>query len=414
MRIIPILTAGAVSVFLYALVIEREALLAFASGPDTTDADTGTKTSEAAPEAADKTKDEDRVRVVALRSTARNINSAVVLRGRTAAKRQVEVRAETTARVISAPLRKGKHVHEGDVLCKLDTGTRPAELSEAKARLTEAKARHPEAEARLQEAHALLREAQINLTAAEKLSKDGYASETRLAAAEAAERTALASIASAESGLSATAAGIEAAAAGISAAEKELEHVTILAPFDGLLESDSAELGSLLQPGSLCATVIQLDEIKLVGFVPEADVDRVTTGAIARAKLASGAEVEGRVTFVSRSADSETRTFEVEITVPNADLSIRDGQTADISIEAPGTKAHLLPQSSLTLNNIGQLGVRLVGQDERVDFMPVTLIGDTTEGVWLEGLPETVSVIIVGQEFVTKGVAVHTTFKEAF
>lgn len=408
MRVIPILTAGTVSVFLYALVIERDALLAFARGSDTPAAET--------PSAAPAVEEipEDRVRVVALRSTARDINSAVVLRGRTSAKRQVEVRAETTARVISAPLRKGKHIAEGDELCILDPGTRPAELSEARARLAEAKARHPEAEARLQEAHALLKEAEINLTAAQKLSVEGYASETRLAAAEAAQRTALAAIAGAESGLSATAAGIEAAAAGVSAAEKELNHVTILAPFDGLLESDSAELGSLLQPGSLCATVIQLDEIKLVGFVPEAEVDRVTTGAIARAKLASGAEVEGRVTFVSRSADSETRTFEVEITVANEDLSIRDGQTADISIEAPGTKAHLLPQSALTLNQEGQLGVRLVGADQHVQFSAVDLIGDTTEGVWLGGLPESANVIVVGQEFVTQGVAVHTTYKEAF
>ena len=44
------------------------------------------------------------------------------------------------------------------------------------------------------------------------------------------------------------------------------------APFAGLLETDTAELGALLQTGSPCATIIQLDPIKFVGFVPEAEL----------------------------------------------------------------------------------------------------------------------------------------------
>ena len=197
-------------------------------------------------------------------------------------------------------------------------------------------------------------------------------------------------------------------------AEKEMERLTITAPFDGLLESDTAELGSLLQPGDLCGTVIQLDEIKLIGFVPEAEVDRVTIGAIATATLATGAEVQGKVTFVSRSADPETRTFEIDIVVENEDLRIRDGQTADIVISADGTKAHKLPQSALTLNKDGRLGVRIVGAESMVEFVPVTLLRDQADGVWLAGLPAQADVIIVGQDFVTHGVAVAATYKEAF
>lgn len=413
MRLIPILTAVIVTVFLYMLVIERDTLLAFARDTDANTEDATSAASEA--DAPDNTAvAENRVRVVAIKSKAREIDSAVILRGQTQAKRQVEVLAETTARVINAPLRKGTHVTQGQELCVLDSGTRPAQLSEARARLLEAKAKQPEAEARLEEAHALLKEAQINLTAAQKLSEGGFASETRLAAAEAAERTAVAAIASAESGLQTSAADVEAAAAAVSAAEKEIEHLTITAPFEGLLESDTAELGSLMQPGELCATVIQLDEIKLVGFVPEAEVDRVNVGASARAKLATGAEVQGRVTFVSRSSDPETRTFEIDILVPNQDLKIRDGQTADIVIAADGAYAHFLPQSALTLNRDGRLGVRVVGTNSKVEFVPVKLLRDQVDGVWLAGLPDEADVIIVGQDFVTQGVDVIATYKEAF
>ena len=96
-------------------------------------------------------------------------------------------------------------------------------------------------------------------------------------------------------------AAVQSADAGIAAAQTELDRLDIRAPFSGLLESDAAELGSLLQPGALCATVIQLNPIKMVGFVPEAEVDRVRLGAPAATRLASGREVLGRVTFLSRS-----------------------------------------------------------------------------------------------------------------
>ena len=425
MRIIPPITAVVVAATLYGLIMEREALLAYARGQEPAgDASTGgsadatgeitgesSATAVLAAEGGDIA-DISRVGVVALRSFATAIDNAVVLRGQTRALREVNVQAETSSTVISDPLRKGASVKAGDLLCELDPGTRPASLLEARARLAEAEARVPEAEAQLEEAHARLREAEINLTASQKLTKGGYASETQLASSEAAQRSALAAIATAETGLQSTQAGIESARATVAAAEKEMQRLKLTAPFDGILESDTAELGSLLQPGSLCATVIQLDTIKLVGFVPETQVNRVTLGAPAGARLATGKEIAGEVTFISRSADQDTRTFEVEITVPNPDLSVRDGQTAEIVIGAEGTKAHKLPQSALTLNNEGTLGVRIVKPDQTVGFVAVDMLRDTADGVWLGGLPEEADVIVVGQEFVTAGVAVLPTYRE--
>lgn len=405
MRLISLVNAVLVIVALYLVVFERDALFAFAGREDAaSQSDAGAEASDASAVQA--------VGVVALRSTAREIDSAVLLRGETKAIRQVEVLAETTSTVISEPKRKGTFVEAGDLLCELDPGSRPAQLAQAKAAKLEAESRVPEAEARLEEAHARVAEAEINLIAARKLSETGFGSETRRIAAEAEMSTAKAGIKAAEAELKATEAGIEAAEAAVAAAELELDRITIEAPFQGLLESDAAELGSLMQPGSLCATVIQLDPIKLVGFVPETEVNRVTVGAPAQAQLVTGLQVEGRVTFLSRSADETTRTFEVEITVPNPELLIRDGQTASIRIAAEGAKAHLLPQSALTLNNEGQLGVRTVGAGNIVDFVPIRLLRDTADGVWVGGLAETVDIIVVGQEFVTAGVVVAPTYKD--
>ncbi len=407
MRLISFINAALVIVALYFLVFERDALFAFAGRGDDEESTTS-ETEEAVVSPAN----ENAVRVVALRSVAREIDSAVLLRGQTKANRQVEVLAETTSTVISEPKRRGAFVEAGDLLCELDPGTRPASLAEAKAGKLEAESRIPEAEARLEEAHALVAEADINLKAARKLSETGFGSETRRVSSEAAMSSAEAGIKSAEAGLEATRAGIESAAAEVEAAQREIDRLTIEAPFQGLLESDTAELGSLMQPGTLCATIIQLDPIKLVGFVPETEVNRVQVGALASAQLVTGRQVEGRVTFLSRSADETTRTFEVEITVPNEDLTIRDGQTATIRISAEGAKAHLLPQSALTLSNEGQLGVRTVGAGDVVDFLPVRVLRDTAEGVWIDGLPETTDIIVVGQEFVVKGVTVNPTYQE--
>lgn len=441
MRLFPIVLTVLVAGVLLAWVLERDWFYAQLGLESATEQTAETTEPAIEPEAAAAPSD-GLIKVVARRSVAQVIETGIVLRGQTEALRQVDVRAETSSTVVSSPLRKGTFVEAGDEMCVLEPGTRGALLAEASARVNEAKARKaeaearvpeaqtrvPEAAARLAEAEARLEEALNNESVAVKLSEDGFAADTRvknaravLAAARASVAAAEAGIEGAKSGLSATQAGIESAQAGIESADagvaaamKEIDRLTIKAPFAGLLESDTAELGALLQPGGSCATIIQLDPIKLVAFVPETEVNRVKVGALAGAQLASSADLEvtGNVTFLSRSADPTTRTFRVEIEVPNSDLAIRDGQTAEILIQADGEDAHLLPASSMTLNDEGTLGVRTVDDAGIVSFIAVQLVRDTPQGVWLAGLPDKVNVITIGQEYVTEGVQVAPTFKD--
>lgn len=438
MRLIPILTAILVAAFLYGVVIERDRLLAFVQsvspaaligeGADTAD-ETATATPDVPEAAAPEEPVDGAVAVMARRSVAREVDTAVILRGETQALRQVDVLAESSGKVISTPLRKGAFVEAGQILCQLDPGTSVISLAEAESRLAEARARIPEtnaripeAEARIAEAKALLQEAQINANAATKLSQGGFASDTRVANTQAAVRSWEAGVRSAEAGLTAARAGmdgvdaaIQSAEAGVARAQTEIDNLTIHAPFSGLLETDTAELGSLMQTqggSALCATIIQLDPVKLVGFVPELSVNRIEVGANARARMTEGDDVEGRVTFLSRSADEVTRTFRVEITVANPDLALRAGQTAEIGVEADGALAHLLPQSALTLDDSGALGIRTITADSTALFMPVTVLRDTIQGVFVTGLPDTVDVIIMGQEYVTDGVPVAASFEE--
>lgn len=404
MRLMPLFTAIVVSIALYALVFERESLLAFAQ----------------VEPGVEETIDDvtlNPISVVAMTSQAVTVDSAVIMRGRTEAARQVTVASEISGLVISEPIRKGAFVDAGDLLCQLDPGTLAAQLAEGRARLAEAQGRVPEAQATVVEASARVREAEINVNVARRLSEDGFASETRLISAEAALEAANAGVQRASSQVISAQAGIEGAQATVAADQRAIERLNITAPFAGLLESDTSELGSLMQPGAPCATIIQLDPIKLVGFVPEASVSQITVGAMAGARLTTGQEVVGQVTFLSRSADEQTRTFRVEVRVPNADQLIGDGQTAEIIVASDGRMAHLLPASSLTLDNDGAIGIRaIVTQDgsnmDIARFMPVGIMRDTIDGIWVTGLPDTVDVIVVGQEYVTDGVPVIANMQQ--
>lgn len=411
MRIVPFLTAILVTALLFVLVMQRDALMSFAGiakdpAPANDASATETPVTAVTPAGASLQ------RVVVARSFAKEIDSAVILRGETQSARQVDLRAETSGKIISEPHRKGYFVEAGSVLCELDPGTRQAVLAQAQAGLANARAQVPQVEAQMNEAQARLAEASINNRVSTELAKTGYASDTRVASTQATVLSAEAAIQSARSGLESALAGISAAEASVASAEKEIERLTITAPFSGLLETDAAELGSLLTTGGICATIIQLDPIKFVGYVPETEVQRVELGSMAGARLTGGREVVGKVIFLSRSADPQTRTFRVDVEVANADQSIRDGQTAEILIASAGKKAHLLPQSSLTLNDGGDLGVRVVKDGHTVVFKPLELMRDTAQGVWVTGLDDEEVVIVVGQEFVVDGVQVEPTYQE--
>jgi len=314
--------------------------------------------------------DERSASVVVLKSTAEPYVDTLLLRGRTEATRRVDVRAEEPGLVVSEPLLKGDIVKKGQVLCRIADGDRRAELTEAEARL---------------------KEAEIEEAAAKRLAERGFGAETTANTKTAA---------------------LQAAKARIIRAEMGIVRLEMKAPFDGILETDTAELGSLLQNGSICASVITLDPIKMVAFAPERSVDALKVGATVEGRLITGRRIEGEITYVARSAERNTRTYLVEAETENSELTIRDGMTTEMRILLEGKPAHELPQTALTLDNDGNLGVRL-NVENRVKFMPVTVLRDQERGVWVAGLPDEIEVIIVGQEFVTDGQLLDVSYAPA-
>ena len=142
--------------------------------------------------------------------------------------------------------------------------------------------------------------------------------------------------------------------------------------------------------------------------MPEKHIGLAKIGLDASITTVTGQTVEGKVTYIASQADNATRAFPVEIEIPNADYAIRDGVTASAIVNIGTAPGHLLPQSVLTLDDDGMLGVRTV-ENGVVAFHPVTIVNDTREGVWVTGLPAVTDVITVGQESVTAGQAVKAS-----
>ncbi|MGH6894516.1 MAG: efflux RND transporter periplasmic adaptor subunit [Dongiaceae bacterium] len=285
----------------------------------------------------------------------------IVLRGRTEADRVVEVLAETTGRVVKIPVDEGALVHQGDLIAVLDGSDRAARLAESKALLLQRKA---ESEA------------------AKRLAEKGFAPKLNLA--ELAANQALAQ-------------------AQVTTMEVEISHLSIEAPIEGVLDTRDAEVGRYLQIADPVATIIDLDPIVLVGYSTERDVGQLEVGGPARARLLDGREVIGVLRFIAARAETETRTFRIEVEVPNADYEIRDGLSAELVVPVEDVPAHRVSPAVLTLGANGEVGVKLVDETNAVRFTPVVILREDVDGLWITGLAPTARLIVVGQDFVVDG-----------
>ena len=181
----------------------------------------------------------------------------------------------------------------------------------------------------------------------------------------------------------------------------------IVAPFSGYLESLKVDEGDFLNTGAICASLIDPDPMLLVADIAEKDIAQIQLGSEANAKLISGRMISGEVTFIASSADQNTRTFRVEISVDNKDRTIRDGVSAEIYIKGKEELAHIISPAILSLNDQGKLGVRTVTAENKVEFKEIKILEDTNNGMWVSGLGKEARIITLGQEYVFQGQTVN-------
>ena len=188
----------------------------------------------------------------------------------------------------------------------------------------------------------------------------------------------------------------------------ELNRTEVKAPFDGYIE-DIVKPGNLLERGQLCATIIELDPITFIAEVPENSIKEVREGQNVNISLVTGDNIQGKLTFVSKSASVATRTFRVEAEIANSSGIVRDGISGTMVIDTDPVLAHKISPSILLLADNGELGVKTVNSENMVEFFPVQIIQDTEEGIWIAGLPDFSNIIVLGQGFVETGQIVSVT-----
>jgi multidrug efflux system membrane fusion protein len=200
---------------------------------------------------------------------------------------------------------------------------------------------------------------------------------------------------------------LKAAEAVFAQAEAERDKGQVLAPISGVVNDVPVEVGQALQSGANVAEVIALDPMLAVVEIAERQLAGVKTGEKADVRLVTGERASGMIRFVSRKASPQTRTYRVEIGIENGKGAIADGVTCEVDLLLAAVPAARVPRSALTFSSDGKLGVRVVGDGNRVAFVPVTVVEDALEQLWLGGVADGAKVIVQGQDFVKEGEVVE-------
>ena len=201
----------------------------------------------------------------------------------------------------------------------------------------------------------------------------------------------------------------DAAEAELTLARAAMDRLELKAPFSGLVDTVDVEMGEWVQSGASVATILSLDPIIVRAEVSELDIANVAPGSKAFMTLVDGTKMEGLVRFVAREASAATRTFPVEIALPNPGALIPAGMTTQVELLAPAVSTVTVPRSVITLSEKGEVGLRVVGSDNLARFVTVDIIDDTEAGMVVAGVPPGVRIIVAGQDLVRDGDLVDVT-----
>lgn len=282
----------------------------------------------------------------------------IVVQGQLEPKRSVQLRAETGGQVVALPVPKGSRVKAGKLLVQLAEEDRQAQIARAQAEILSQR---------------------LQVEGHRKLKQRGLQAETQLKSAEAA---------------------LAAVTAELERLRLDLAHTRITAPFDGVLETRQVEIGSFVERGDRVAELVENSELLAVGHIPQQSAAWLEVGQRVRVRLLDGREAQGKITYLASVAEPTTHSFRIEATVSNGDAALPAGVSAELHIAVADESAHFLSPAALTLDDRGRVGIKVVGNDNRVVFHPVTLVRTQTDGVWVAGLPERARVIVQGQSFV--------------
>jgi multidrug efflux system membrane fusion protein len=342
------------------------------------------------------------------------IDQSIELQGQTTHNKKIDVKSETTGNIINIAFKRGDKVSKGEELIKISIENRKELLNSAKKDLDrlnkELELNEKNKINRLSQNKELIKLYEIEFASAKQLIDKGLSSKSKLslasfnlANARSDQEDILITFESQQSSIGAQIANVRSQLKNI---ELDIDKTVINSPFSGIISDKMIEESEYITPGNIMFTIIDLNPIKIQGYLSEFDVNKVSLGTKAIIENTNGLKKNGTISFISPSAETSTRTFEITIEADNADLSFKSGITTKITIAGSELKAHKIPPSILTLQDDGTVGVKAVNDENIVIFYPTTSVKDTIDGIWVSGLPDKVNLIVTGQEYVAVGESV--------
>ena len=342
------------------------------------------------------------------------IDQSIELQGQTTHNKKIDVKSETTGNITNIAFKRGDKVSKGDELIKISIENRKELLNSARNSFTNAILRKIINEKnkinRLSQNKELIKLYEIEFASAKQLIDKGLSSKSKLslasfnlANARSDQEDILINFESQQSSIEAQIANVKSQLKNI---ELDINNTVINSPFSGIISDKMIEATEYIPPGNIMFTIIDLNPIKIQGYLSEFDVNKVSLGTKAIIENTNGVKKNGTISFISPSAETSTRTFEITIEADNADLSFKSGITTKITIAGSELKAHKIPPSILTLQDDGTVGVKAVNDENIVIFYPTISVKDTIDGIWVSGLPDKVNLIVTGQEYVAIGESV--------
>lgn len=244
------------------------------------------------------------------------VNEEVEALGTLAADESVVIAPEIAGRVIALGFKEGERVEKGQVLVKLDTAILDAELKQQQADLGLAK---------------------DTFERNRSLNQRGVG--TQVAFDEA-----TAKLASAE--------------ARVQLSQAKLAQSTLVAPFHGVVGLRSVSVGDYVAVGKQLITLTNIDPIKVDFRVPEIFLSQVKLGQTISLKVDAvpNADFQGKIFAVDPVVDVNGRAMRLRATVPNADLVLKPGLFARITIVVDRREnAMLIPESAVVPDGIGKI-----------------------------------------------------------
>ena len=189
--------------------------------------------------------------------------------------------------------------------------------------------------------------------------------------------------------------------------KNEFNKIALMAPFNGIILDGHKIEGELVTPGSSVYEIIDLSRIKIVGYLNENEIKGINIKNKVEVSILDKI-IEGTIDYISPIADYSTKTFEISVIFDNLDLSIRDGLSAELKIYKEKIKVHKISPSVLSLGDDGDIGIKVLNQDNEVIFKEIVIIEDTSDYMLISGLEDKENIITIGQQYVSSGDKVET------